>query len=61
MTAPLLTSDELAERWQVSPAHIYRLVRTNRIPVVRLGRYYRFLPEDIDQFERDGGVKDDRA
>ena len=52
MTGRLLTAEELAERWQVPPAHVYRLARAGAIPAVRLGRYVRFHPEAIDTFER---------
>jgi excisionase family DNA binding protein len=38
----LLTPDELATRWQVPKAHVYRLTRECRLPTVRLGRYYRY-------------------
>jgi excisionase family DNA binding protein len=49
----LLTADQLAERWQVAPAHVYRLAREDRIPVVRLGRYYRFRLDAIQRFEEE--------
>lgn len=52
----LLTADELAKRWQINPAHVYRLTRAGAIPAVRLGRYYRYRLEAIEAFERDGGV-----
>jgi excisionase family DNA binding protein len=45
----------LAERWQVKPSHVYRLTREGALPTVRLGRYYRYRVEVIDQFERGGG------
>jgi excisionase family DNA binding protein len=52
MTTPqLLTAEQLAKRWQVPPSHVYRLTREGRIPVVKLGRYYRYRPEAIDHFE----------
>jgi excisionase family DNA binding protein len=49
--AQLLTADQLAERWQVPAAHVYRLARAGRIPVVRLGRYRRFRVDAIERFE----------
>jgi excisionase family DNA binding protein len=49
--AQLLTADQLAERWQVPAAHVYRLAREGRIPVVRLGRYRRFRADAIERFE----------
>jgi excisionase family DNA binding protein len=47
----LLTADDLAERWQVSKAQVYRLARCGRIPTVPIGRYYRFRPEAIETWE----------
>lgn len=56
-TAPrLLTADDLAERWQVPKAHIYRLAREGKLPVVQLGRYRRFSAEAVEHFERGGGT-----
>jgi excisionase family DNA binding protein len=52
MTGQLLTAEQLAERWQVAAAHVYRLAREGRIPVVKLGRYYRFRLDEIERFER---------
>jgi excisionase family DNA binding protein len=54
LTAPseqLLTADELAARWQVELAHVYRLTRRGEIPAVKLGRYYRYHPDAIRRFE----------
>lgn len=48
----LLTAEQLAERWQVPMSHVYRLAREGRIPVVKLGRYYRFRLDAIEAFER---------
>jgi hypothetical protein len=47
-TPQLLTAEQLARRWQVPPSHVYRLTR---VPVVKLGRYYRYRPDAIDHFE----------
>ena len=62
MTAQLLTPEQLAERWQVSKAHVYRLTREDKIPTVKLGRYYRYRLDAIERYEL--GVDDktvDRA
>jgi excisionase family DNA binding protein len=56
--ANLLTADELAERWRVPKSHVYRLTRLGAIPVVRLGRYYRYRLDAIEAYERDGGQTD---
>jgi len=50
-SAQLLTTDQLAERWQVSKAHVYRLAREKRIPAVAIGRYYRFRLSSIEAWE----------
>jgi excisionase family DNA binding protein len=52
MNHRLLTPDELADRWSVPRAHVYRLAREGRIPAVRLGRYVRFERDRIAAFER---------
>jgi excisionase family DNA binding protein len=52
VTAPqLLTAEQLASRWQVPPSHVYRLTREGRVPVVKLGRYYRYRLDAIERFE----------
>jgi len=51
----LLTAGQLAARWQVPKGHVYRLARDGALPVVKLGRYYRFAEESITEFERKGG------
>lgn len=53
--AQLITAEQLADRWQVKPSHIYRLTRDKRIPAVRLGRYYRYRLDAIERFEQGGG------
>jgi len=54
--ARLLTADELARRWQVPKAHVYRLAREGRLPTVELGRYRRWRVDAIESFELDGGA-----
>lgn len=54
MSARLLTPEDLAERWQVSKAHVYRLTREDRIPTVKLGRYYRYRLDAIERYELEG-------
>lgn len=54
--APLLTADELAARWQVGRAHVYRLAREGRVPSVRVGRYFRFRLAAIEAWEQEGGA-----
>jgi excisionase family DNA binding protein len=52
----LLTADDLAARWQVPRSHVYGLTRSGALPVVRLGRYYRYALAAIEEFETTGGV-----
>lgn len=53
MTGQLLTAEQLAARWQVPTAHVYRLSREGRIPTVELGRYRRYRIDAIERFELD--------
>ena len=53
----LLTAEDVARRWQVKPAHVYRLAREGALPAVRLGRYRRFRLESIETFESEGGTE----
>ena len=50
-TGPILTAEQLAERWQVKTQHVYRLAREGDLPTVRIGRYYRFRLSSIEQWE----------
>jgi excisionase family DNA binding protein len=47
----LLTAEQLARRWQISTAQVYRLARGRVIPCVPLGRYYRFRLAAIEAWE----------
>lgn len=60
VTDRLLTADDLAQRWQVPRAHVYRLAREGRVPTVRLGRYVRYRADAIEEFERAGGETTNR-
>lgn len=51
MSAQLLTAEQLAERWQVGVAQVYRLTRQGEIPTVKLGRYVRYRVDLIEQWE----------
>jgi excisionase family DNA binding protein len=50
-SARLLTAEDLAERWGVTKAQVYRLARDGRIPTVPIGRYYRFRLAAIEAWE----------
>ena len=47
----VMTPEGLAARWSIPKSHVYRLTREGRIPVVKLGRYYRYRLDQIEQFE----------
>jgi excisionase family DNA binding protein len=47
-----MTAEQLSERWQVPPSHVYRLARDGKIPTVALGRYRRWRLDVIEAFER---------
>ena len=53
--ARLLTAEDVASRWQVPKAQVYRLAREEQLEPVRIGRYYRFRVETVEEFEREGG------
>ncbi len=56
MEKRILVADEVAELLRVDTQRIYELVRTNRIPVIRLGdRQYRFSAQAIEEFLQGGG------
>ncbi len=58
MEKRILVANEVAEILRVDRQRIYELVRTNQIPVIRLGeRQYRFSAQEIEQFLHDGGTR----
>ncbi len=57
--ARLWTAQELADRWRVSKAQVYRLAREGRVPTVWIGRYCRFSPSAIEAFEASQGGRAD--
>ncbi|HEX9928936.1 MAG TPA: helix-turn-helix domain-containing protein [Pyrinomonadaceae bacterium] len=59
MDKQILVADEVAEILRVDRQRIYELVRTNQIPVIRLGeRQYRFDEQAIQKWlEKGGSVK----
>jgi len=53
--ARLWTARELAQRLGIHRTRLYHLVRTGRIPHLRVGRGIRFDPDAIREWERAGG------
>lgn len=46
----LLTTDEVLAQLRLTPRRMYRLIRAGELPAVRIGRQWRFRPEDIDRW-----------
>lgn len=62
MDKQILVADEVAELLRVDKQRIYELVRTNQIPVIRLGeRQYRFSAQAIEQFLHGGGNQESKS
>jgi excisionase family DNA binding protein len=58
MDKTILIADEVAEILRVDKQRIYFLIRTNQIPVIRLGeRQYRFSAQAIKEFLHGGGMQ----
>jgi excisionase family DNA binding protein len=53
---PLLTPEEVAQRWKINPRTIREMVRTRRIPGLCVGRIIRLREEDVAQIECGGVV-----
>ena len=45
----LLTVDQLAERWQMSSRTIRRMIRTEEVEVLRIGRAIRIHPDVVNR------------
>jgi excisionase family DNA binding protein len=59
MNREILVADEVAELLRVDKQRIYELVRTGKIPVIRLGeRQYRFSAAAIKNWLSRGGSVD---
>ena len=52
----LLRPEEVAERWGIPLAGVWRLAREGRLDVVRIGRRIGFRPQAVEAFERTGGA-----
>ena len=46
----LLTVNEVADLLRVSKMTVYRLIKSNELGSVRVGKSYRIRREDIDRF-----------
>jgi excisionase family DNA binding protein len=48
----LLTVDQLADQLQVRNRKVYDLIHNEGLPHVRLGRFYRFMPSQVEAWLR---------
>jgi excisionase family DNA binding protein len=46
----LLTPEQVAEILQIHVLTVYNYIRQGKLDVVRLGRSYRIIQEDLDSF-----------
>lgn len=46
----LLTAKELAERLQIQPLAVYKLLRTNKLPGFQIGSRWRIDAEELDRW-----------
>jgi excisionase family DNA binding protein len=46
----IMTAHEVADYLRVSDAKVYRLVKQHRIPVVRIGKTWRFRKDLLDEW-----------
>ncbi len=47
---PLLDIDQAAERLNVTPRFIRRLIAQRRIDYLKIGKFIRFHPDDLDNW-----------
>jgi excisionase family DNA binding protein len=45
-----LTTEEVLAYLNVTPRTIYRLIRSDELPAIRVGRQWRFRRSDLDQW-----------
>lgn len=61
MSRKILIADEVAELLRIDRQRVYELVRTDTIPVIRIGqRQYRFDFDAIQKWIEDGGSKEEK-
>jgi len=49
--SPLLTAQDLADRWRVPKSHVYRMSRERDLPTVKIGRYFRYRLSAVEAWE----------
>ncbi len=55
-TPAALTAEEAAQRLRVNRETIYQLNRSRKLQGCRVGRVLRFPLEEVERFEKEGGV-----
>jgi excisionase family DNA binding protein len=45
-----LTTDEMLAYLNVTPRTIYRLIRANELPAIRIGHQWRFRRSDVEEW-----------
>ena len=54
--ARLLTAEEAAEYLGLHPETVRKMAREQRLPRVKVGRFWRFRPMDLDDWAARGGT-----
>ena len=60
-TPQLMTVEEAAALLRVDPKTVYRLINSNELKAVLIGRVYRIDSADLDDFLRRAKLKTQRA
>jgi excisionase family DNA binding protein len=55
------TTRQLAEKWQVTQRTVINLAVSGELPGIRIGRLWRFRPQDIDAWEHRQEIDEDRV
>ena len=50
MSYPLLTVEQAAQQLGLHPKTLLRYIRAGRLPATRVGKSYRILPAELDEF-----------
>ncbi len=49
----LMTAEQVAEQMQVTVEWVHGMTREGRMPAIKLGRYWRFDREDVENWLRE--------
>ncbi|MCU5787655.1 helix-turn-helix domain-containing protein [Alloalcanivorax marinus] len=53
-----LSVDEISKHLGVSSDTVYRWIDKNSMPAHRMGRFWKFKKDDVDEWVRNGGAND---